>query len=235
MAGLYIRTLDELADWLRYEDMRPDLSVETTFGAGRNVTTFDELRQIAYREVLGFKRAGDLAAWIDRCQHVATGINQQFPQPLRYSEVRSIVRSVSRWTWRHFSEQAFSQHQSWRGKRGNAKRWAGHVPAEKTKPWEDCGLSRAAHYRRKKAGTLPALNSPLLGETIAISDNSPLGGLPALPALCPRPPMVAPNRPRWPHLRRQDGFGRIPLDQRWAQPMRAFAAARRAPFLRVAA
>lgn len=144
-------TLDELADWLRYEDMRPDLSVETTFGAGRNVTTFDELRQIAYREVLEFKRAGDLAAWVDRCLRVATGINQQFPVPLRYSEVRSVVRSVARWTWRHFSEQAFSQRQSWRGKRGNEKRWAGHQ-----KQWLLYGLSERTYRRRKKAGSLPS-------------------------------------------------------------------------------
>jgi hypothetical protein len=37
-----------------------------------------------------------------------------------------------------------------------------------------------------------------------------------------------------PHLVRHDGFGRIPLDQPWTMPMRAFAAARR-PFMRVAA
>ena len=54
--------LPELADWLFFEDMRPDPSIETTFGAGRNVTVFDELRQIAYQEVLSFKRAGAVEA-----------------------------------------------------------------------------------------------------------------------------------------------------------------------------
>ena len=145
-------TLDELADWLRYEDMRPDPSVETTFGAGRNVTVFDELRQIAYREVLSFKRGGSMATWLDRCLHVATGINQQFPAAASIlRRFRSVVRSVARWTWRHFSEQALSQRQSWRGKRGNAKRWEGHQ-----KPWLLLGLSERTYHRRKKAGSLPS-------------------------------------------------------------------------------
>ena len=87
-------TLPELADWLFFEDMRPDPSIETTFGAGRNVTVFDELRQIAYREVLSFKRAGSIEAWFDRCLRLAVGINQQFPQPMRLSEVRAIAKSV---------------------------------------------------------------------------------------------------------------------------------------------
>jgi hypothetical protein len=73
-------TLPELADWLFDRDMAPDTSVKTTFGAGRNVTVFDELRAIAYREVLQFKRkdAGiaGLAAFRARLETLALGINR---------------------------------------------------------------------------------------------------------------------------------------------------------------
>ena len=209
-------TLAELADWLFFKDMRPDPSIETTLGAGRNVTVFDELRQIAYREVLDFKRTGDVDAWQAHCLHRAIALNQRFPQPLGHSEVRAIVKSVAKWTWKNFSEQKFAQRQSQRGKRGNEKRWAGHVAVEKTKPWQAFGISRRTHYRYRKASV--ARNGTEFG-TVAISDKPSLSALPAF-AL---PVAVAPHR--WAHLVRRDGFGRIPIDLPWAQPMRTIAAA----------
>ena len=113
-------TLPELADWLFDRDMAPDTSVKTTFGAGRNVTVFDELRAIAYREVLQFKRedAGiaGLGAFRARLEAVALGINRQFPHALKLSEVRAIAKSVSKWTWRRFTKERFSARQSHRAK-----------------------------------------------------------------------------------------------------------------------
>ena len=143
-------TLPDLADWLFPEDMQPDFSVETTLGIGRNCTVFDELRLIAYREVRAFKRNGSLEMFRARLELVAIGINMQFPEALRLSEVRAIVKSVAKWTWRHFSEESFLRRQSFLGKRGNAVRWADHVSAEMTKPWESDGISRATWYRRRR-------------------------------------------------------------------------------------
>src|SRR5262245_63983896 len=103
--------------------MRPDPTIETTFGAGRNVTVFDELRALAYREVLKFKRDGaSFEAWFARCQQVAMGINLQFPRALKLSEVRSIAKSVAKWTWRHFSPEKFRARQSACGRISGAKR-----------------------------------------------------------------------------------------------------------------
>ena len=142
-------TLAELAHCLVFEDMRPDPTIATTFGAGRNCTVFDELRAIAYREVRRF--AGkSLDQFKARLEHVALGINQQFPQALQLSEIRSIVKSVAGWTWRHFNPERFSARQSFLGKRANAKRWAGHVSAEKAKPWLAEGISRRTWYRRRR-------------------------------------------------------------------------------------
>ena len=77
---------------------------------------------------------------------VATGINTQFPNPLRPAEVRSIARSVARWTWRRFSNEKFSELQRHRIN----IRWADHISAEMTKPWAAEGVSRATWYRRRE-------------------------------------------------------------------------------------
>jgi hypothetical protein len=144
--------LPELADWLFPEDMRPDPTVETTLGAGRNCTIFDELRVMAYREVREFKRNGSFDAFRARLERVALGINMQFPQALKLAEVRAIAKSVAKWTWRRFSEEKFSRIQAARGARRAAQMWEGHVSAESTKPWVAEGISRATWYRRRAAG-----------------------------------------------------------------------------------
>jgi hypothetical protein len=144
-------TLDELADWLFSRDMAPDVSPRTTLGAGRNVTVFDELRTFAYREVRAFKSRGERPdAFRARLERVAHGLNRQFPRALPTGEVRAIAKSVAKWTWKHFSVERFRARQSYLGKRGMAKRWAGHEAASETKPWEKLSVSRATYYRRKR-------------------------------------------------------------------------------------
>ena len=144
-------TLVELADWLFPRDMEPEVEVERALGAGRNVTVFDELRAIAYREVREFKAAGAaFEKWLSRCEHLALGLNHQFPMAMLLSEVRAIAKSVARWTWKHFSAERFTARQSYLGKRGMTFRWAGHVSAQSLKPWDSMGISRATYYRRKR-------------------------------------------------------------------------------------
>jgi len=48
--------LGDLAKDLTRDDMRRPRHTENLVGVGRNCTIFDELREIAYREVNGFKR-----------------------------------------------------------------------------------------------------------------------------------------------------------------------------------
>jgi hypothetical protein len=109
-------TLAELADWLFKGDLAPDINPETTLGAGRNCTVFEELRRIAYREVRAFKGNGGLEAFRARLERVAIGINLQFPMALGITEIRAIAKSVANWTWRHFSTERFSAIQSHRAK-----------------------------------------------------------------------------------------------------------------------
>lgn len=148
-------SLEEMADWLHDGDTRKVPRSEAQFGAGRNVTVFEELRQIGYREVIEFQRAGkSLKEFRQGMDTVGRGVNLQFPVPLGYAEIRAIARSISKWTWKRFSPEGRSSWASRRGKFGNAKKWAGHVSADVTKPWEALGVSRRTFHRRKKAGLL---------------------------------------------------------------------------------
>jgi hypothetical protein len=184
--------LDELAEWLFQHDMRPEPKRRTS-GLGRNCDCFDKTSEWAYRKVLRFKRLGSLEGWIERCTQVAAQHNQVFRTPLGPGEVRAIGKSVAHWTWRKFTEEGFSRRQAFCGKRGIAKRWAGHVAVEKTEPWKAEGISRATWYRRHgAAGTLrwsakQASAERRRRETLTLSDNSagPAGD-------------AAPPEPRWP-------------------------------------
>ena len=144
-------TLVELEGHLFERDMRPDPTIATTLGAGRNVTVFDELRQRAYREIRRFKNENEeFPAWVARCEELALATNLQFPGPLRPAEVRAIAKSVAKWTWKHFSLEAFQARQSRLGKRGMAKRWEGHVALSRSEPWKAMDIGRSTFYRRRK-------------------------------------------------------------------------------------
>jgi hypothetical protein len=141
-------TLPDLADWLTRHDMRPDATLARTSEIGRNNTAFNETRFVAYRQVLAFKRQGrSLDEFRQRIEDIALAINMGFAVPLTRREVRGIVKSVSKWTWRTFNEAGLSKRQSRRAK----KRWADHVADSTTKPWEAMGISRRTYYYRKKA------------------------------------------------------------------------------------
>jgi hypothetical protein len=138
--------LSELASSLEPEDMRPEPRREGETGIGRNCNVFDDTRAWSYRNVLAFKRAnGSLNAWVQRCVDIAGAHNAAFVLPLGHGEVRSIGKSIAKWTWAHFSDADFSQIQSARSQR----RWAGHVADSTTMPWLAMGMSRATYYRRK--------------------------------------------------------------------------------------
>lgn len=108
-------TLDELRQPLP-EDLtipRP-IELREAVGEGRNVTLFDSLRCWAYRTRQHYDNLED---WQAACLTAAEGLNV-FPAPLPMSEVRSIAKSVARWTWRHITEEGFSAIQAARGRAG---------------------------------------------------------------------------------------------------------------------
>ena len=143
--------LGTLASHLSKADMRAETRLQRETGLGRNCSVFDSLRYWAYSHVLAAKLEGrSPREWFEQCVYVAEQHNV-FGAPLSPSEIRCIAKSVAKWTWARFDADKFCERQSRLGKRGLAKRWAGHEAESTTKPWEAMGISRATYYRNKKA------------------------------------------------------------------------------------
>lgn len=76
-------------------------------GLGRNCTLFEDLRLWAYRAI----RQGwpSYERWLLACQDRAFGYNSQFTAPLGINEVRTIAKSVAKWTYKHFDQGSFER------------------------------------------------------------------------------------------------------------------------------
>lgn len=138
-------TLAYLAEFVDLGRPRPAQAV----GVGRNVSLFDALREWAYSWVRTYKNEADFDTWTAALAGQAAVMNR-FEAPLHESEVRGIVKSVARWTWRRFNDAEFRKIQAARGRRGGR-------PATTTAngaPWDAAGVSRATYYRRLKSGLL---------------------------------------------------------------------------------
>ena len=111
--------LGELAEYLdldSYGDRRRSMP---DTGLGRNVNLFNKLRFWAYKAI----RQGwpDSEQWHRAVLDRAIGYNTT-ANPLPYGEVRNTAKSVAKWTYKNFNNEAFRQTQSSRGKRKGKKR-----------------------------------------------------------------------------------------------------------------
>ena len=128
----YSYSLDGLLDYFcfdKYKDRRRRLP---SVGLGRNCTLFDLTRHWAYREIR--KEQGYLSEdlFIFECINYAGYKNQEFDNPLPYSEVRATGKSIGRWTYRNMSADGFIDWCKRRGKAGNKK----SIVVRKTKAQE---------------------------------------------------------------------------------------------------
>ena len=124
--------LSELAEYVDLKGRtRTRLSVEGS--RGRNCRLFDTVRQWAYRELLKFRLTGQkFDAWY-ACVETEAAARNTFEDavPLAISEVRHIAKSISKWTWNHYTgcgaaADDFKAAQSRRGKaKGASKRSQG--------------------------------------------------------------------------------------------------------------
>lgn len=142
--ALWIQHLYDLSELAEYVELSKGRPQREALGLGRNCTLFDELRGWAYQWVREYKR-NDASAeqWHRAVLGQAEKLNI-FLVPLSFNELRGVAKSVAKWTWRNFSDAAFSAIQSARGKRGGR-------PATTTQhgePWREQGISRATYYRR---------------------------------------------------------------------------------------
>ena len=114
--------LDWLADYVDlapYQDKRRHLP---EYGLGRNCTMFENLRRWSYRAIR-LMDWPDLDTWRAACLAQAAGYNT-FPAPLPIREVKSTAKSVSLWTWHHFTPELFSAIQRERVRKWNDRRHA---------------------------------------------------------------------------------------------------------------
>jgi hypothetical protein len=144
----HLYDLSELTEYVELSKRRRPQS--EALGLGRNCTLFDELRAWAYQWAREYKRNdANAEQWHRAVLGQAEKLNA-FTVPLSFNEVKAVARSIAKWTWRNFSDAAFSAIQSARGKRGGR-------PATTTlhgEPWAEEGISRATYYRRLKSGLL---------------------------------------------------------------------------------
>lgn len=90
-----------------------------SYGLGRNVNLFEDLRVYAYRNALKFKNNSTFERWHIELERIAIGLNlaQNPKNGLPFSEIKATAKSVARWTWKNFSSESFSKIQSGRAKK----------------------------------------------------------------------------------------------------------------------
>ncbi|MHB1236077.1 MAG: replication initiation protein [Gallionella sp.] len=143
----HLYDLSELDEWVTLPKLLPR---RESVGLGRNCILFDEIRAWAYQWIRVFKRNGASPdQWRDAVLSQASGMNQ-FDAPLASSEVMAISKSVSKWTWLHFSDAKFSALQSARGKRGGRPK----TTTKNGAPWAALGISRSNYYHKLQNGLL---------------------------------------------------------------------------------
>lgn len=146
-------SLDYLADFVDLPKKLPK-KLEVV-GLGRNVTMFEKGRHWAYKAIRDYMHHNSSYEWERAVKAQIEAINNDFEQPLPYSEVKATAKSIAKWVWQRFSYGDFSEIQAKRGAKGGAKSKRGpkEDSARSTKPWEALGVSRATYYRNKKNET----------------------------------------------------------------------------------
>ncbi|EKN3243268.1 replication initiation protein [Escherichia coli] len=114
-AELYdLNYLSEHVELISSKDLKSE-----SYGLGRNVNLFEDLRIYAYRNVLKFKRNSNFERWHMDLERIAIGLNlaQNPKNGLPFSEIKATAKSVARWTWKNFTAENFSVIQSKRAKK----------------------------------------------------------------------------------------------------------------------
>lgn len=121
-SGAELYDLDFLADNLNL-NTKPKIQKPISYGLGRNVNLFDDLRTYAYRNVLNFKNKSNFDKWLAEIERIAIGLNTACNphNPLPIREITATARSVAKWTWKNFDNATFSAIQSSRGSKNKGK------------------------------------------------------------------------------------------------------------------
>ena len=124
----FLYTLDWLADYLDLERFDARQRAED-YGIGRNCTLFNIVRKYAYGAVRDYwhdRKDGYQAFYDDLQVKAVFSNNNEFGADncLFYPEVSHIIKSVSKWTWKHFTPADFAERQQKRSRLAAKKRTA---------------------------------------------------------------------------------------------------------------
>jgi hypothetical protein len=127
----HLYELGELAEYVDLDKFKPKRALQKQlrgYGVGRNVTIFNELGpegKWAYNAVRRY-RGCPFAEWENAVLMRAQELNAEFLNPLIFSEVRGIAKSVAKWVWKQDKGQAaeFSRKQAYRGRMGGEAKGA---------------------------------------------------------------------------------------------------------------
>ena len=127
-----------LNEFLEYIDIPLNLpKIYKLVGVGRNVTVFNSVRLWSYKQVLVYRLRGTKTAFQNAVYGQCQVINATFPTPLELSELKTISKSISNWTWekytKRWTDEKFSEIQTIRGRRGGLKAGRGRSPESQEK------------------------------------------------------------------------------------------------------
>lgn len=101
-----------------------------SFGLGRNCTLFEKGRKWAYKAVREYWAPNGLPRWSESVLSQLQALNDDFPQPLPYAEVKASAKSIANWTWQRMTPAGLQdlierthtpEQQAERGRKGGLK------------------------------------------------------------------------------------------------------------------
>lgn len=112
--------LGELAEYVDLDKFKDTRSNAEQVGIGRNVSLFDHVRKWSYTEIRLFRGPGrqHFEVWANHVLSQVEARNGDFREPLPFSEVKAIAKSIAKWTWAQdpAAEARFKAKQSARGR-----------------------------------------------------------------------------------------------------------------------
>ncbi|RYF50320.1 MAG: plasmid replication protein [Cytophagaceae bacterium] len=125
-------SIGELAEYLTLPAKLPKKA--TQLGIGRNCTLFETVRKWAYRQILAHRISGTQETFSNAVLKACEKFND-FPEPLPFSEIRAISKSISRWVWKKYegrwSDEEFSARQASRARKGKGVARYQHTEEER--------------------------------------------------------------------------------------------------------
>lgn len=140
-------TLDYLADFVELPKKLTKKQEQS--GLGRNCTLFDNVRKWAYEAIREY-RGSTFNLWHDEVIKRCQSENNEFLEPLLYSEIKATAKSIAQFCWKNdaYCYHEFIDRQTRKGSLGGKKSKGGGRKGLK-KPWVELNISRATYFRDK--------------------------------------------------------------------------------------